>query len=82
MNTRKVEHMDYQISKVLICFDNTQEFKTLVSHRWTGSYLLKPYGAHFRKYIRILSKKILRIGSDWVGDNIWGSPVISQAPPA
>lgn len=57
-------------------------FRRLVEHEWTGSYLLKNYGAHYRKYLRILSKKILRVGSDWVGDIIWGSPVVSQAPPA
>ena len=57
-------------------------FRDIVEHTFTGSYLLKPYGAHYRKSLRILSKKILRVGSDWVGDIIWGSPVISQAPPA
>lgn len=57
-------------------------FWDIVAHEWSGSYLLKNYGAHFRKYIHILSKKILRIGSDWVGDNVWGSPVVSNAPPA
>ena len=57
-------------------------FWRLVEHEWTGSYLLKNYGAHFRKSLRLLSKKILRVGSDWVGDNIWGSPVVSNAPPA
>jgi len=82
MNTRKVEHMDYPRSKVLISFENTQDFKTLVSHRWTGSYLLKPYGAHFRKSLRILSKKILRVGSDWIGNSVWDSPVVGLAPPS
>ena len=37
----------------------------LVTHHWTGSYLRKPYGAHYRKYLRILSKKILSVG--WAG---------------
>ena len=57
-------------------------FWRLVEHEWTGSYLLKNYGAHFRKSVRLLSKKILKVGSDWVGDNIWGSPVVLNAPPA
>jgi len=57
-------------------------FWGIVAHEWTGSYLLKNYGAHFRKYLRILSKKILRVGSDWVGDNVWDSPVVSLAPPS
>lgn len=58
-------------------------FWRLVEHEWTGSYLLKNYGAHFRKSLRLLSKKILRVGSDWVGNNVWGgSPVVSNAPPA
>lgn len=57
-------------------------FWTLVAHEWTGSYLLKNYGAHFRKSLRILSKKILRVESDWVGNSVWGSPVVSAAPPS
>ncbi len=59
-----------------------RHFEILVSHSFTWSYLLKPYGAHYRKSLRILSKKILRVGSDWVGDITWGSPVVSNAPPA
>lgn len=57
-------------------------FRDLVEHTFTGSYLLKPYGAHYRKSLRILSKKILRIGTDWVGDTVWSSPIVSKAPPA
>ena len=53
-----------------------------MEHRFTGSYLLKPYGAHYRKYLRILSKKISTTGSDWVGDTVWGSPIVTLAPPA
>lgn len=57
-------------------------FWGLVAHEWTGSYLLKNYGAHFRKYLSTLSKKILSVGSDWVGNSIWDSPVVSLAPPS
>ena len=57
-------------------------FWCIVAHEWTGSYLLKNYGAHFRKSLRIISKKVLKNGSDWVGDAIWGSPKVSTAPPS
>lgn len=57
-------------------------FWSIVAHEWTGSYLLKNYGAHYRKSLRILSKKILRVGSDWVGGSVWGSPVVGLAPPS
>ncbi len=57
-------------------------FRDIVKHAFTGSYLLKNYGAHYRKSLRICSKKILRVGTDWVGDTVWGSPVVSKAPPA
>lgn len=64
-------------------FDNTDSLHAdLVEHIWTGSYLLKNYGAHFRKSMRILCKKIIRVGNDWVGDSVWGSPVIPVAPPS
>lgn len=53
----------------------------LVKHHWTGSYLLKPYGAHYRKYLRILSKKVLRTTSDWAGVDVWCSPIVALAPP-
>ncbi len=53
----------------------------LVEHHWTGSYLLKLYGAHYRKYLRVLSKTALKTGSDWVGDTVWGSPIVALAPP-
>jgi hypothetical protein len=54
----------------------------LVTHHWTGSYLRKTYGAHYRKYLRILSKKVLKTTSDWTGTDVWGSPVVALAPPA
>lgn len=57
-------------------------FRDIVEHTFTGSYLLKPYGAHYRKSLRILSKKILRVGNVWVGDTVWGSPIVPLAPPA
>lgn len=53
----------------------------LVKHNWTGSYLLKHYGAHYRKYLRAVSKAALKTGSDWVGDTVWGSPAVALAPP-
>ena len=53
----------------------------LVEHAWTGSYLLKPYGRHYRQYLHILSKITFKTNSDWVGDSVWGSPVVALAPP-
>ena len=53
----------------------------LVTHHWTGSYLKKSYGAHYRKYLRILSKKVLRTTSDWAGIDVWCSPIVPLAPP-
>jgi hypothetical protein len=53
----------------------------LVEHHWTGSYLRKPYGAHYRKYLRILSKKVLKTTSDWTGIDVWCSPIVPLAPP-
>ena len=62
--------------------DKNPLFWGLVAHKWTGSYLLKNYGAHYRKYLRTLSKKILRVGSDWIGNSVWDSPVVGLAPPS
>jgi len=31
-------------------------FRNLVAHQWTGSYLLKQYGHHYRKAVKILDK--------------------------
>jgi hypothetical protein len=55
-------------------------FIDVVEHTFTGSYLLKPYGAHYRKALRIVSKKIIK-ASDWTGLDVWGSPIVPVAPP-
>ena len=52
-----------------------------VEHVWSSSYLLRQSGRHYRKALRLLSKRILLKGSDWVGCVIWGSPVVALAPP-
>lgn len=52
-----------------------------VSHTWSSSYLMGNAGAHYRKLIRVLSKRISLTGTDWVGNVIWGSPVVALAPP-
>lgn len=31
-------------------------FRNIVAHQWTGSYLLKQHGRHYRKALRILGK--------------------------
>ena len=61
-------------------------FRDIVEHTFTGSYLLKPYGAHYRKSLRICSKKNKRsVGTVIVGNTSrrvseWCNP--SKAPPA
>lgn len=35
---------------------NDTYFKNIVAHSFTWSYLLKAYGAHYRKRLRIISK--------------------------
>jgi hypothetical protein len=57
-------------------------FRDIVEHSFTGSYLLKPYGAHYRKALRILNKKVESVQSDWTGFTVWGSPIVPLAPPA
>lgn len=52
-----------------------------ISHTWSFSYLLSNAGAHYRKLVRLLSKRMLLTQSDWVGTVIWGSPIVSLAPP-
>lgn len=52
-----------------------------LEHIYSFSYLLGNSGAHYRKLLRVLSKRILLKGSDWVGNVIWGSPVVALAPP-
>ena len=54
----------------------------LVEHNWTGSYLIKPYGAHYRRSLRWLSKRVLKRRSDWTGSSVWCSPAVCLAPPA
>ena len=68
-----------EISNVI---EARNHFRCIVAPTWTGSYLIKQYGAHYRKYLRMLSKKIFKTTSDWVGDTVWGSPIVSLAPPA
>jgi hypothetical protein len=53
----------------------------LVEHNWTGSYLLRQYGAAYRKSLRIISKVKIVSSSDWVGNTVWGSPIVALAPP-
>jgi len=55
-------------------------FIGVVEHTFTGAYLLKPYGAHYRKALRIVSKKIIK-ASDWTGLDVWVSPIVPIAPP-
>ena len=40
---------------------NTPHFRSIVAHTFTGSYLLKAYGAHYRKSLRIHSKVLSAI---------------------
>lgn len=56
-------------------------FRNLVAHQWTGSYLLKQYGHHYRKAVRLLSKTVNKTYSDWTGVCVWGSPIVALAPP-
>jgi hypothetical protein len=58
-----------------------EEWKRIVGHTWSGSYLIKNSGAHYRKALRLLNKVVLKAASDWVGDFVWGSPIIALAPP-
>jgi len=52
-----------------------------VSHTWSISYLMRNKGAHYRKFLKVFSKRISLTGSDWVGNVIWGSPIVALAPP-
>jgi hypothetical protein len=58
-----------------------EEWKRIVGHTWSGSYLIKNSGAHYRKALRVLNKVVLKKGSDWTGINLWGSPIVALAPP-
>ena len=60
---------------------NNEEWKTIVAHTWSSAYLLKNYGAHFRKFARVLSKAQTKTTSDWTGVDVWGSPIVAMAPP-
>lgn len=73
--------MIIQKIKMLIARSGQLGFRNIVAHQWTGSYLLKPYGAHYRRLLRLLSKRVLKRASDWTGANIWCSPVVALAPP-
>jgi len=56
-------------------------FRNLVAHQWTGSYLMKQYGHHYRTALRLLSKAKNKTCSDWTGIHVWDSPVVALAPP-
>jgi hypothetical protein len=60
---------------------NNEEWKKIVAHVWSFAYLLKTYGAHFRKFAKVLSKALTGSPSDWTGKDVWGSPIVSLAPP-
>lgn len=60
---------------------NNEEWKAIVAHTWSSAYLLKNYGAHFRKFARVLSKAQTKTTSDWTGVDVWGSPIVALAPP-
>jgi hypothetical protein len=59
----------------------SEGWKEIVAHTWSGSYLLRGSGAHYRLALRVMSKVILRTSSDWTGQNVWGSPIVALAPP-
>jgi len=73
--------MIIQKLKMLISRSNQLCFRSIVAHQWTGSYLLKQYGWHYREALRLLSKTKNKSSSDWTGINVWGSPVVAMAPP-
>jgi hypothetical protein len=62
-------------------FNAVDHWKGIVAHTWSGAYLLRNYGAHFRKFSKVLSKALIGSPSDWTGHNVWGSPIVSLAPP-
>ena len=48
--------MYIRVNGFCCCFkDPRTTFRDIVEHSFTGSYLLKQYGAHYRKAMRILS---------------------------
>jgi len=62
-------------------FNAVDHWKEIVAHTWSGAYLLGNCGAHFRKFAKVLSKAQTRTTSDWTGIHVWGSPIVSLAPP-
>ena len=60
---------------------NKEHWKKIVAHVWSGVYLLKNYGAHFRKFAKELSKIQTCTSSDWTEKDVWDSPIVSLAPP-
>ena len=54
---------------------------TTLEFMWTGAYLRKPYGKHYRKYLCWLNKKICAAWECWVGVHVWSSPLVPLAPP-
>lgn len=73
--------MIIQKLKMLIARSGQLGFRNIVAHQWTGSYLLKNTGAHYRKALQLFSKKIARTLSDWTGTSVWLSPIVALAPP-
>lgn len=61
--------------------EDSEHWKELVAHTWSGSYLIKNSGWHYRKAMRVLGKALIKAASDWTGHNIWGSPIVALAPP-
>ena len=62
-------------------FNAVDHWKEIVAHTWSSAYLLGNCGAHFRKFAKVLSKAQTKTTSDWTGIHIWGSPIVSLAPP-
>lgn len=60
---------------------NNEHWKEIVAHVWSSAYLLKNYGAYFRKFTKVLSKALIKSFSDWTGMNVWQPPIVSLAPP-
>ena len=61
--------------------DESEHWKGIVARTWSGSYLIKNSGRHYRKAMRVLGKALAKAASNWTGHNIWGSPVVALAPP-
>lgn len=61
--------------------DDSEHWKEIVAHTWSGSYLIKNSGRHYRTAMRVLGKALAKAASDWTGHKLWGSPVVALAPP-